>query len=185
MRTRFNEVLVINRNGDNTPRATREAWVEFHNPEVDATDLTGWTIRSVMAHMPALTYTFPNGTTIPAGGYLAVWSGDLGMDFDTFEYDLHGLELVHPYWGTYDRITWGRQLQDKSIGRLPDGSWALLAMPTRGAANSAAHALGPASAVKINEWQAEAPSGANRGEFHRTLQPRRESRRTRRALAQR
>ena len=40
------DFLVINRNGDNTPRATREAWVEIHNPTVDATDLTGWTIRS-------------------------------------------------------------------------------------------------------------------------------------------
>jgi hypothetical protein len=171
VRTGFNEVLVINRNGDNTPRATREAWVEIHNPNATATDLSGWSIRSVMAHMQSQNYTFPNGSSIPAGGYLALWSRDLGMEFDTFEYDHHGLEMVHPYYGTYDRITWGRQLPDKSIGRLPDGSWALLATPTRGAANAGAQALSPATVVKINEWQGESASGPDRGEFFELYNP--------------
>jgi len=171
LRTGFNEVLVINRSGDNTPRATREAWVELRNPNGAATDLSGWSIRSIMARLPGHTYTFPNGTAIPAGGLLTLWSADLGMPFDSLDDGHHGLELLNAGGLVQDRITWGRQLPDKSIGRLPDGSWALLASPTRGAGNSAAHTLSPATGVKINEWQAEAFSGADRGEFIELFNP--------------
>ena len=170
-RVRLNEVLVININGANTPRATREPWVELHNPLAAAVDLSGWSLRSVMAHLPSSTWTFANGTTIPAGGYLALWGRDIFMAFDTSEYDHHGIELRSADGQIQDRVTWGRQLQDKSIGRLVDGTWALLANPTRGAANSAAHSLSPAANVKLNEWQAAAPSGAHRGEFIELYNP--------------
>ena len=63
------------------------------------------------------------------------------------------LELANPIGQIVDRVNWGRQIPDLSIGRLPDNSWALLATPTRGAANSAAAALGPVNAVRINEWR--------------------------------
>ena len=62
-----------------------------------------------------------------------------------------------------DRIAWGRQIPDKSIGRLPDGTWALLSSPTRGTANAGAHALAPFASLSVNEWQAAAPDET--GEF--------------------
>jgi autotransporter-associated beta strand protein len=48
---------------DNT---SLEEFIELHNPGDAAIDLTGWTLSD------AVTYTFPAGTTLPAGGYLVV-----------------------------------------------------------------------------------------------------------------
>jgi hypothetical protein len=43
-----------------------EEFVELHNPGDTALDLSGWTLSDAIA------FTFPSGTTIPAGGYLVV-----------------------------------------------------------------------------------------------------------------
>jgi hypothetical protein len=43
-----------------------EEFIELHNPGANALDLSGWTLSDAVA------YTFPPGTTLPAGGYLVV-----------------------------------------------------------------------------------------------------------------
>jgi hypothetical protein len=43
-----------------------EEFIELHNPGDTALNLSGWSIAD------AVTYTFPSGTTLPAGGYLIV-----------------------------------------------------------------------------------------------------------------
>lgn len=48
---------------DNT---SAEEFIELHNPGDTALNLSGWSLAD------AVTYTFPNGTTLPAGGYLIV-----------------------------------------------------------------------------------------------------------------
>lgn len=48
---------------DNT---SAEEFIELHNPGDSSLDLSGWSLAD------AVTYTFPNGTTLPAGGYLIV-----------------------------------------------------------------------------------------------------------------
>ncbi len=45
---------------------TTEEWVELYNPAGVAVDLSGWKFTNGVA------FTFPNGTTIAAGGYLVV-----------------------------------------------------------------------------------------------------------------
>ena len=43
-----------------------EEWIELYNKGTAAVDLSGWKFTD------GITYTMPNGTTIPAGGYLVV-----------------------------------------------------------------------------------------------------------------
>ncbi len=184
-RPQLNEVLVHNENGDNAPWARRSAWVEIKNPAAGGIDLAGWSLRSVGA-APAQ-WTFPSAP-LAAGGVLAVWCDDAtpasaapsahlnsglqlsNTSFAGFNSDIWGLELLHPAGHIMDRVTWGHQVPDRSIGRAGGGAWTLLAAPTRGLANSAAAALAPAAGVKINEWSA-VPGGANYEEFLELYNP--------------
>ncbi|RYD77700.1 MAG: lamin tail domain-containing protein, partial [Verrucomicrobiaceae bacterium] len=43
-----------------------EEFIELHNPGDAVLDLTGWSLTD------AVTYSFPNGTLLPAGGYVVV-----------------------------------------------------------------------------------------------------------------
>ena len=161
----LNEVLVTNLNGDNAPWATRPGWVELKNSTPGPISLAGWSLR--IPTNPDASWTFPAGATVPAAGYLAIWA-DPSQPASTvnglhLNYALpgnipalgsNGVELVNPLGQIADRITWGKQITDLSIGRLGNNSWALLASPTRGSANQGAATLGPVSAVKINEWYA-------------------------------
>ena len=171
VRPRFSEVLVINRNGDNTPWATRDAWVELVNPAGQAADLGGWRIRSVVVTGGSVDYALPEGTVLGAGGFLPIWSRTLGMPFDAEVYNHHGLELIRPDGQIMDRVTWGRQLPDQSIGRQADGSWALLERPTRGTPNAGGRAMGSPGGLRLNEWQGAAGGAGPRGEFIEVFNP--------------
>ena len=169
LRPRLNEVLVLNLDGANAPWARRSPWVEIKNPSAVPADLTGWSLRTVGV-VPGQ-WTFP-AQIIPAGGHLAVWCEDkegasttpgvhlnaglqLGNVYHTgFNANTWGLELLDPAGAVMDRVTWGHQVNDRTLGRLADGTWALLSSPTRGLPNTAAAALAPASGVKLNEWYA-------------------------------
>ncbi|RYD61334.1 MAG: hypothetical protein EOP83_17270, partial [Verrucomicrobiaceae bacterium] len=47
-------------------KTSLEEFIELHNPGDAAIDLSGWTLSD------AVTFAFPGGTTLPAGGYLIV-----------------------------------------------------------------------------------------------------------------
>src|SRR5262245_39783865 len=49
-----------------TPEPLGQEWIEIFNPDATAADLSGWRISDGVA------FTFPNVTSIPAGGYLIV-----------------------------------------------------------------------------------------------------------------
>ncbi len=60
---------------ERTPEPTHEEFIEIHNPDAAAIDLSGWKFTN------GVTYTFPTGTTLDAGNYLVVhapsWTGRL------------------------------------------------------------------------------------------------------------
>ena len=160
----INEILLTNFTGDNAPWGARPSWIELKNPSVSAVNLSGWRLRWP-DYADDYYFAFPAGTTIPAGGYLAIWADVLRPSSTVAGPHLNAsaavygilsgaqLELANSIGQIVDRVKWGRQIPDLSIGRLPDNSWALLVTPTRGAANSAAAALGPVNAVRVNEWR--------------------------------
>ena len=59
--------LVINEIHFNPPEnPVRQEFIELYNPSDSAADLTGWRLSG------AVDFSFPNGTVIPAGGYLVI-----------------------------------------------------------------------------------------------------------------
>ena len=62
-----------------------------------------------------------------------------------------------------DRVLYGAQIRELSIGRSSNSSWRLLSSPTPGAPNSGNATLGSTSNLLINEWLASA--GENQEEF--------------------
>ncbi len=118
-------------------------WIELEAS--GPVDLAGWQLRT-QSHAPR-SWSFPEGN-VSAGAFHVVET-DLPLD-ETYAH--WGVELLNPVGQIVDRIAWGLQLPNQSIGRLADDQWALLASPSRGAANGDAAALGETAALRINEW---------------------------------
>ena len=120
-------------------------WFEIHNPGTQPVDLSGYTL-SDRADEPDR-FIIPNGTIIPAGGFLLVWA-DGQPELNGFNADLHttfsldrdgeAIGLFAPDGSVVDLVTFGPQQSDISQGRWPDGSTApfqFFAVPTPGAPN--------------------------------------------------
>lgn len=60
----INEIMY--RPGVGFPENPALEFIEIHNPDTAAADLSGWAITS------GASFTFPSGTSIAAGGYLVV-----------------------------------------------------------------------------------------------------------------
>ncbi|MEO0558812.1 MAG: lamin tail domain-containing protein, partial [Bacteroidota bacterium] len=134
-------------------------WIELYNPANSAVDLSGYTLTDDLTE-PAR-WRIPDGTTIPAGGYLILWADGenaipptasaLHTDFKLSAsgeqvglYDVSG--------GVVDTLTYGPQTTDVSFGRVPEGSdvWAFMSTPTPGAANVTSSSGGIAGAPMVS-----------------------------------
>lgn len=156
---RINEVLAKNSEtvafGSTLPDI-----IELYNPAPTSVDLTGWGLTD-NASLP-FKYTFPAGSTIAPGQHLVLYassSANVPQPRTGFALKDQGdtLTLTRSAaagGGVADRVTFGAQLPDYSIGRSGNGAWALC-RPTFGAPNVLANTA-PISAVKINEWLADA-----------------------------
>jgi hypothetical protein len=156
----LNEVMADNPAAVNH-EGTYPDWVELYNGTATNVSLTGWSLTD---NGSPRQFVFPEGTTIPAGGYLVVWcdattnttsgfhSGfALGRNGDSvFLYDQNTNRV--------DAISFGPQVANYSIGRV-SGAWTLT-VPTTNAMNQVA-ALAPATALSINEWLANSAAGAD------------------------
>ena len=154
----FNEILARN-----TSAAPLDGFhpdmIELHNPGLVEVDLSGMSVSTSATNLPS--FQFPVGTTLGGGQYLVIHGGNntnisgwnlgfnLSQSGDTlflFDNPLRGAALL-------DSVTFGMQLPNLSIGRLPNGQWALN-VPTLGAANLAQATVSPDD-LKINEWLAD------------------------------
>jgi hypothetical protein len=105
-------------------------WFELFNAGPTAVDLSGFTLTDDLGDPNQ--WTIPNGTTIPAGGYLLVWADQETGQAGASGSDLHanfrlGLEgdnigLFAPNSDLIDSVTFGPQTNDVSQGRWPDGN---------------------------------------------------------------
>lgn len=157
----LNEVLADNQRaverGNDYPD-----YIELYNASNQAIDLGGMSMSDTCA-LPRL-FVFPAGTSIPANGYLLVWC-DLEMDRPGLHTGFAlgaGGDRVSFYTAEgniVDEISFGMQVPDLAISRVPDGSgtWAL-SVPTPLATNIA-HATAPPTSLQINEWMAKPASG--------------------------
>jgi hypothetical protein len=157
---RLNEVLA--RNDSAVPVGTKfPDLIELYNPGSSSVSLAGMGLTDE-ADNP-FKFTFPVGAAIAAGQYLTLYA-----DNDTtppgfhlgFSIKQNGDEifLTSPDRMTLDSVSFGLQLADLSIGRMPDGSWRLC-RPTFGAgggsaSQNAAARTGSPLTLRINEWLA-------------------------------
>ena len=129
--------------------------VELFNPGSNAVSLAGMGLTDEPDQ--PFKFSFPGGTTLGPGQYLVLYADSdatpPGVHLG-FSLKQNGDELFFtaPNGMVFDSVTFGPQLADRSIGRLPDGSWTLC-QPTFGGLNVASR-LGDPLALRINEWLA-------------------------------
>jgi len=127
-------------------------WFELYNAGLEPTDLSAYTLSDNPAD-PAK-YVIPNGTVIPAGGYLLFWAddevsqggdGSFHVNFKLAESG-EALGLYDPNGDPVDEVAFGQQVANLSEGRFPDGMsepFVTLETPSPGAANLFATANRP------------------------------------------
>jgi hypothetical protein len=162
----LNEVLARNVLADMAPWGTPADWCELFNPGAGPADVSG--LRIGRSRDGTGAWIIPAGTTIPANGYLAFWcdgtrpadlvtNANLNTGFSLGDFS-DGLYLINSSGQVVSFIEWGAQVIDRSIGR-DAGTWKLLSVPTRGAANAVAATLGSVANLKINEWASALATG--------------------------
>ena len=119
-------------------------WIELYNTTSSPVDLSGYGISDVTSQ--PLKYTLPQGTTIPANGFLLIYcTGVEGTDPDCVEapFGLRAYEesvvFSTPEGRILDSIDYTRQETDQSTARVPDGTgdWTVTTKPTPGYPNTA------------------------------------------------
>ena len=161
----INEVLADNASA-REPDGSTPDWIEIYNPSQTAVNLADMSLTD--APTTPRRWVFPGGSILPAQGYFRVrFNADLPASTTNTGWGLNARgDSIYLYnapvsgGGLRDARTFGLQIPDFSIARLPSGSntWNL-ALPTIGSANLPA-TLGSPTALKVNEWMAN-PSPGN------------------------
>jgi lamin tail-like protein/CotH protein len=158
----INEILASNGSFTNLDGSTPDL-VELYNPSTNALDLGGMIFTDDPLGNPG--WTIPPGTILPGHSYIVFeFDGDKPASSINSGFGLGAngdkpLYLLTAQSEYIDSVEYGVQVEDYSIGRVPDGStnW-MLTLPTLGTPNAAAP-LGNLRNLKINEWMAEPFSG--------------------------
>jgi hypothetical protein len=125
----INEFMALNSGTLVDSRGESDDWIELYNKSSRTVDLSGMYLSDKQDNPRK--WAFPENTTIPPGGFLIVWadedegdaaelhanfrlngSGELLMLLDT---DDRGNRVL-------DRIEYGRQVENISFSRTPDGT---------------------------------------------------------------
>jgi hypothetical protein len=141
----INEFLADNETINQDEQGQYEDWIELYNAGDAPLDLGGMYLTDDLSD-PAQ-WRIPDGTLIPAGGFVLIWADDdeddgplhanfkLGKDGEEiglFDRDSAANALV-------DSLVFDAQQTDVSTGRLPDGgeTWTTFSSPTPGESNAA------------------------------------------------
>lgn len=135
-------------------------WLELYNRGTNTVDISNWSLTD---NSNPRKFVFPQGTTIPAGGYLVVWcdtATNLPGLHTGFALSKSGetVSLFDAQTNRVDAVSFGLQLTDYSIGRVSE-QWQLT-VPTPGATNVAAEVASQTNIV-LNEWLAASSAGGS------------------------
>lgn len=137
-------------------------WIELHNHSQHDVDLAGWGLTD--DKQSPRKWLFPEGATIPAGGFLLLWADDephqTGDEFHLpFKLTANGesILLFDPEGRLADEVNFGEQKADVPMGRPGDrGEPAALAKATPGAKNDGGGAAKPTQPIQL-KLEAGAP----------------------------
>ena len=121
-----------------------EDWIELANPGLVTADLTGWFLSD--DPNDPFKFQIPPGYGVPGGGYFLAWADDeILQNTPDLSSDLHlpfrlsaggeSIRLSAPDGTLIDRVDFGRQSPDKTMGRAGE-IIAALAQPTPRSLNS-------------------------------------------------
>ena len=144
----INELMADNDNIIEDPQGDYDDWLELHNLTDSLVILTGIYLSDKEDNPTK--WQFPDGTMIPANGYLIVWLDEDHDDEDATE-GLHANFKLSKSGETVmlvgsdadgnmvlDSVTFGEQETDISYGRIPNGTGEFqVVMATPGEANTA------------------------------------------------
>ena len=135
-------------------RGTGPDFIEIHNAGTLDAELSGMGLTDDPAR-PAK-YLFPTATVLPPGGFLSVTLDEQSP----FRLDGDGqtVVLLHRDGTVADALSFGPQADNRSTSRGP-GGWEL-GIPTPGAGHQP-DPTGPPTGLRINEWMASNPDGAD------------------------
>ena len=132
--------------------------IELHNPSAQTVNVSGWFLSNTRANYKL--HRLPDGTSISAGGYLAI-TASFGLDTATGgEVILAGADLAGNLNNQRVHVSFGPQDAGVSFGPFATSQgveFVALAQPTLGVANSSAR-VGP---VVINEIMYNPPPGGS------------------------
>lgn len=139
---KINEFMADNDNANVDEAGEHEDWIEIYNSTVDVVDVSGMYLTDDLSDFTK--WRVPEGTEIPARGFLLVWADDDAGDgplHANFKLSKSGEELG--LFGTdgstlIDSHVFGAQSVDMSEGRSPDGgnSWISYQHPTPQVSNT-------------------------------------------------
>ena len=162
----INEVFPNNVSGPLDNAGDRDPYIEIVNTGLASVDLTGLMLTDSFTNLTQ--WTFPAGTTLPAGGFLVVWAD--GEPTESVPGVPHTSFRLNPSTGgvaltrlqgsgsspaVLDYVTWEQIPAGRSLGSIPDGeprTRRVLFYPTPGTPNDPAV---PAINVVINEFMAQ------------------------------
>jgi hypothetical protein len=140
----INEFLASNDTVNQDEQGEYEDWVELYNVGDTALDVGGMYLTDDLSRPTR--WRFPDGTIIPAGGFLLIWAdGEPGEGalHASFRLSKEGEEIGlfdrdEAGNGLMDSVVFGPQTTDVSTGRWPDGgeTWRALGAPTPGGSNT-------------------------------------------------
>jgi hypothetical protein len=121
----INEVVAVNNNGAVDEQGTNEDWIELYNKTTDAVDISGYFLSDNAANLAK--FEIPEGTIIPANGYLIFWADEDGSDGPNhcnFKLSASGetVYLLNPDQQIIDQTNFGQQEADLAWARVPNGS---------------------------------------------------------------
>ncbi len=141
----INEVCASNKTSWSDADGREPDWIELYNSSANDMDISGCGISD--SETDLFKYTFPNGTVVPANGYLLVCCDDGLASTDASEHHApfklsasgETVYLTHPTMGTVDIVAVPAATTDITYGRYANGSANFCDLtPTPGASNDAA-----------------------------------------------
>ncbi|MBK8700812.1 MAG: CotH kinase family protein [Saprospiraceae bacterium] len=121
----INEFMASNETGPKDERDQFEDWIELYNKSSQSINLSGYYLSDNPANVKK--WTFPEGTSIAANGYLIVW-----CDEDQMQGPLHSsfnlaasgetIILSDASAAIVDSFTYGQVTKDLSMARKPNGT---------------------------------------------------------------